>query len=131
MGASVIITVFIFWLKDRKAKKIQKNIIKNMETMSKLEKDSYLRNGGDINISDKEVKENERQSELRRRKLSELRELEATNRGIEKPTFDFGNGKGTSEGFYVSSMAFDSPREEHKESRGTNKKIRFDSSEEF
>lgn len=138
IGASVILTVFFYWLKDRKARKKQKEIIKNLDTMSKLERDAYLKNGGDINISDKEVKENERQSELRRRKLAELRELEATSRGITKPAYNFENRERTGEGFYLPSSDSEYIRKEpqesgnqFKESGRDPKKIRFSKSEDF
>lgn len=138
LGASIIITALFYWIKNLKLKKYHKKLIKEIYSLTPEQRNAYLKNGGNINISDKEVRDNERQSELRRRKLIELRELEERQRGLKKQAYDFGNSDEDSGRFYVPIMDSNSVGERSKDNRrdieeptGNNKKIRLSSSEEF
>jgi len=138
VGGSVILTVLFYWIKQLKLKKKTAKLAKEVFSLTEKERNEYLKNGGNITISDKEVKDSERFAELRRRKLLILRELEARERGIKKQTYEFGDSNEDSGRFYVSSMDSNIPREwpesngrDVKEPTRDNKKIRFSSSEEF
>lgn len=131
IGGSIILSVIAYWVKQKIQMRKQKSILSKLPSMSQDEKNTFLKNGGDINISKKEVEEYGRTNDLRRRKLADLRELEASSRNLQKGiNSNRNNGQVDGRG----DLPLDAPKhfgEEHESSRGNSKKVRLSRAEEF